>query len=167
MLPERTSGADGARALLPAALAGVAAAVVGGVVWGLIVKTTEYEVGFVAWGIGWLCGTAAVFGARGRRGLPLQVTAVAAALLGILVGKYLSFVWSFNDAAEEEGLPISLGLLSGDSFDLFTDREGGVWSWFDLLWIGLAVFTAWRLTQRAEAAPEQPGGEAAPPEERG
>ena len=81
-----------ASALLPAVAAGLVAAVVGGVVWGLIVKWTDYEVGFAAWGIGFLVGLAVVTAAR-TRGLVLQVVAVLCALLGILIGKYLSFVW--------------------------------------------------------------------------
>ena len=36
--------------LFPAVVAGLVAAIVGGVVWGLIVKISDYEVGIVAWG---------------------------------------------------------------------------------------------------------------------
>jgi hypothetical protein len=44
-------------------------------------------------------GTAAVAGGRGARGMPVQVAAVVAALLGILLGKYLSYAWALQDVA--------------------------------------------------------------------
>ena len=40
--------------ILPALFGGGLAAVVGGVIWGLIVIAKEYVIGFMAWGIGWL-----------------------------------------------------------------------------------------------------------------
>ena len=108
------------------ALAAFAAAAAGGVVWGLIIKWTQYEVGFIAWAIGFLAATAAVLVAQRRSSTALQVIAVVAALAGILLGKYLSYaLW---------------GKDNGYDF-------GGMWGWFDALWIGLAVVTAWRVAQ--------------------
>ena len=133
--------------LLVAAAAGLAAAIGGAVAWGLIVKWTDYEVGIVAWGIGFLVAVAVVFGAGNRRGVPLQALAVALALAGVVLGKYLAFVWSVNDEASQAGANLELALLSGDTVELFTDGDSGVWSWFDLLWIGLAAYTAFRIPQ--------------------
>jgi MFS family permease len=132
-------------ALGTAALAGLIAAIVGGVVWGLIVRWSGYEVGFVAWGIGFVVGTAVAFGARGVRGLSYQALAVVLALAGIVLGKYLSFAWTLGDAFEEEGIPIEVPIFSGDTWDAFVESRSDVWGWFDLLWIGLAVFTAFRI----------------------
>jgi hypothetical protein len=139
--------------LLPAVAAGLVAAIVGGVVWGLIVKWTDYEVGFVAWGIGFLVGLAVVTAARGARGLLLQVVAVLCAFVGILVGKYLSFAWVLQEVAEREtqGL-MEISVLSTDTVDLFFEELGTVFDWIDILWVGLAVYTAWRALQ-----PETPG----------
>jgi hypothetical protein len=114
-------------------------AIVGGVVWGLIVKSTDYEVGFVAWGIGFLAGVAILFATSGRRGLPLQLIAIVSALLGIVIGKYLSFVWILDDLPE-----LDVPIFSRDTVDLFFDELGVVFDWIDLLWVGLAVFSAWR-----------------------
>jgi hypothetical protein len=58
--------------LLPAIGAGLVAALVGGIVWGLIVKISDYEVGFVAWGIGFIAGTAVVLSSRGAKGPPCR-----------------------------------------------------------------------------------------------
>ena len=151
-----------AAALLPALAAGLVAAVVGGVVWGLIVKWTDYEVGFVAWGIGFLVGFAVVTAAR-TRGLALQVVAVLCALLGILVGKYLSFVWVLQNAAEDEfGEAVDIPVFSMDTFDLFRDNLDTIFGWIDLLWVGLAVLSAWRALQPERPAPAQPVPEPAP-----
>ena len=137
--------------LLPALAAGLVAALVGGIVWGLIVKISDYEVGIVAWGIGFIAGTAVVLATRGAKGQRLQVIAVVSALLGILLGKYLSFAFVVQEDAESFG--DSIGLVSGDMFSLFRENLDVVFSFFDLLWVGLAVFTAWRIPQVDEPEP--------------
>lgn len=69
--PELARAAEAERyspsALVPAIAGGILAALVGGLVWGLIVIVTDYEVGFVAWGIGFLAGIAVVRFAGGRK----------------------------------------------------------------------------------------------------
>ena len=117
----------------------------GGVVWGLIVKISDYEVGIVAWGIGFLAGTAVVLAARGAKGQSLQVIAVVCALVGVLLGKYLSFAFSVQE--EAEALGFTIGLVSSEMFRIFRENLGDVFGLFDLLWIGLAVYTAWRVPQ--------------------
>ena len=131
--------------LLPAIAVGLGAAIVGGVVWGLIVKISDYEIGIIAWGIGFLAGTAVVLATRGAKSRPLQVIAVVCALVGVLLGKYLSFAFSVQD--EAEALGFSIGLLSSEMFRIFRENLDDVFGLFDLLWIGLAVFTAWRVPQ--------------------
>ena len=131
--------------LLPAIAAGLVAAIVGGVVWGVIVKASDYEIGIAAWGIGFIAGTTVVLATRGAKGPRLQVIAVVCALLGILLGKYLSFALVVQEDAESVGA--SIGLVSGDMFSLFRDNLDTVFALFDLLWVGLAVFTAWRIPQ--------------------
>jgi hypothetical protein len=131
------------RAIALAAAAGIATGIVGGIVWGLIVKLSEYESGIVAWGIGFVVGTAVLLAAGRRKGLPLQVVAVVGALVGILVGKYLAYALVIQDLASDQG--VDVGLLSSQMRELFRDDLRSVFGWFDLLWAGLAVFTAWRL----------------------
>ncbi len=138
----------------PAVLAGLVAAVAGGIAWGLIVKWSDYEIGFAAWGIGFLCGFAVLTATRGSRGLPFQGIAVICALLGILIGKYLAFVWITQDIAEEQtGGAVSVPIFSSDTVDLFRDNLGVVFDWIDLLWVGFAVYTAWRVLQPEASQP--------------
>jgi hypothetical protein len=139
-----------------AALAALAAAIAGGIAWGLVAKTTGYEIGIVAWAIGFLAGTAAALVASGSRGIPLQAIAIVAALAGIFLGKYLTFAWDLQDFAADRG--VDIGLFSEDMRAVFREDYDVVFDWFDVLWIGLAVFSAARAT-----APERPAPPATPP----
>ena len=120
-----------------AALAGLLAALAGGVVWALIVRWTDYEVGIVAAGIGVVAGWAVAQAAGGFRSAGLQVVAVVAALLGILLGKYLSFAFVEREFGNQAGL------VSGEMIRLFRENLSTVFGTYDLLWIGLAVAAAW------------------------
>ncbi|MGZ8793914.1 MAG: hypothetical protein ACXW0F_04660 [Gaiellaceae bacterium] len=139
--------------LLPAVAAGLVAAIVGGVAWGVIVKMSDYEVSIVAWGIGFIVGTAIVLATRGAKGTRLQVLAVVCALLGILLGKYLGYALIVQEEAESVGA--SIGLFSSDMFSFFREDLDAVFGLFDLLWTGLAVFTAWRIPQVDEPEADQ------------
>ena len=147
------------QSLLPAVGAGLAAAIAGGVLWGLIIKFSDYEIGIVAWAIGFLTDTAVVYATRGAKGQQLQVIAVVADLLGILLGKYLSFAFIIQEEAESLGG--SIGLVSSDMITLFRENLGDIFGLFDLLWIALAVYTAWKiprieLEEPTAAAPPVP-----------
>jgi len=149
---------------VPAVLAGLVAALAGGIAWGLIVKWTDYEIGFAAWGIGFLTGIAVLAATRGVRGLPFQAIAIVCALLGIVIGKYLGFVWVLQGAAEDAGGLISIPVFSSDTINLFFDELNLVFDWIDLLWVGFAVYTAWRTLQPQEPEPvEAPPTEASDP----
>jgi hypothetical protein len=148
--PSPLSEPAGSPALaIPAALA---AAIAGGVVWALIVKWTGYEIGIAAWGIGFLTGTAVVFATRGGKGPVLQAIAIVSALLGILLGKYLGYAFDIQEQAEEAG--VSIGLFSSEMRSFFREDLEHVFGLFDLLWVGFAVYTAWRVPQAAPAPSE-------------
>ena len=146
----RPTAPDGSQLAL-AAGAGLVTAVVCGIVWALIVKTTDYEIGIAAWGVGFLVGGAVVLAARGRRSTALAAIAVVCALLGVLLGKYMSFVFIARD--ELSGI-VDVPFVSGDTWELFTNNKDLVFSWRDALWIGLAAFTAFRAARpRVEPDP--------------
>jgi len=148
--PGPTDSAN-SRSLVPALAAALAAGIVGGILWGLIVRWTGYEVGIVAWAIGFVVGTVAVTVSAGARGHRLVAIAVAGALLGILLGKYLSFAFAVQQDAQEVGL--SVGVLSSEMFRFFRENLDEVFGLFDVLWIGFAVYTAWKLTRIEELEP--------------
>ncbi len=122
-------------------------ALVGGLVWAIIVVQSGYEVGFVAWGIGILAGFVVAYLARGVT-VSLQVIAVLAAGFGILLGKYVTFVHQLRVVADDLlGSGEQFGYFGSNSIRLFRESLGDVFSAHDLLWIGLAVISAWRIAE--------------------
>jgi hypothetical protein len=132
-------------ALGPGIAGGLLAALVGGFLWGLIVIVTDYEIGVAAWGIGFLAGFAVVRFAGGAKGTPLQVVAVLSSLLGIVIGKYISFAYFFKQAVADR-FDVDISYFDSDIFASFRENLGDVFGGFDLVWAVLAVVTAWRLT---------------------
>ncbi len=101
--------------VLRSVLAGGVAALIGGGIWAGIAILAHIQLGWLAWGIGWLCGLAVSKFGRGN-GVVFQLIAVGCSLLGILIGKI--------------GIAIGLGVLAIGLFDL--------------LWVALAVWSAWK-----------------------
>jgi hypothetical protein len=146
------------QALLPAVAGGLLAAIVGGIVWGLIVILTDYEVGFVAWGIGFLAGFLVVRFAGGRKGVPLQAIGIVASLVGIVLGKYIAYVYFIKEAVREqvsEEAADSIGYFDTDVMSAFREDFSDVFSGYDLLWAGLAIFTAWRMARPSGIRPRK------------
>jgi hypothetical protein len=137
------------RQLLNAVLAGLVAAIVGGIIWGLIVRATESEFGIASIGIGVLTGFAVVAVTRGSAGVPLQVIAALTAAFGVVWGKYFAFVQVGQKFIDEElgGSGLTLPLFSGGTFQLFMDGFSELFSGWDIAWVGFAIYTAWRIPQ--------------------
>jgi len=138
-------------------LAGTAAAIAGGIAWGLVAKWTEYETGILALGIGFLTAFAIQRSTSGSRGPELQAIAVVTTLLGILIGKYLSFAFLTQEL--ERGFGAELGLFSGDMLRLFRDGLHDIFGLYELLFIGLAAAAAWFGLRGSSAATTAPARE--------
>ena len=137
---------------------GLIAAIVGGVAWGLIVKLSDYEVGFVAWGIGFLAGFLVVRFAGGRKGVPLQAIAIVSSLVGTVLGKYIAYVYFLKEAVREqvsEEAADSIGYFDTDVMSAFREDFSNVFGGYDLLWAGLAIFTAWRMARPSGIRPRK------------
>ena len=132
---ERVDG----RGIVMGLLGGLLSAALGGVIWAYLTVATDSEFGFVAWGIGGLCGFAVALFARPKRGTQLQIIAVLSSVLGILGGKYGTLYLLMS---EQEGMG-ELSLFSPELISIFFSLAGEWLSGFDLLWVGLAVVTAW------------------------
>ncbi len=74
--------------LLRPVIAGAGAGILGGAGWALILHLTDYEVGWVAWGIGGLIGWA-MSRATPQRSTELALIAAVIAILSLLIGKLL------------------------------------------------------------------------------
>ena len=138
---------------------GGVAAIIGGIIWGLIVIATDYEIGYMATGIGLLTGFAVVF-FSGKKGLVLQIIAVVSALVGIVIGKYITFYAILKDyVATEYGAAAAqeVSILSAELIDFFFESIGALASPYDILWIILAIVAAWRIPRglgiRRESTP--------------
>ena len=129
-------------------LGGGLAALVGGSLWGLIVILTGHVIGYMALGIGLLSGYAVVLFARGKKGLPYQVIAVLSSVLGIAIGKYAIFFHFSKKAVASrygEAVAANLSLFSDKVLQIFFWNIGSMLSPYDILWVFLAVITAWRI----------------------
>jgi hypothetical protein len=133
------------RSLALCAAAALLVGTLGGVVWAVVVKATDYEVGIVAWGIGFLTAFVSVR-VVSRGGRDVQALAIVTALAGIFVGKYLGFALVLSAAAKSE-LGVEIGIVSGDMISFFRHGLGDVFGYFDLLWVALAVASAFRVAQ--------------------
>ena len=134
--------------IVPAILGGLVAALVGGYLWGLIASWTGYVIGYMAWGIGVLCGFAVVFATSGKKGWPLQLTAVFTRIIGILAGKYCTFCSHLEKYVLKEygsDAASNVTLISSKVFSIFSENLGSLMSGFDLLWFGLAIVSAWTI----------------------
>lgn len=133
------------KALIPAVLGGLLGAIVGGAVWAAIVVGTGYEVGYIAVGVGFLCGWGVVFLSGGKRGPALQVIAVVCSLLGILIGKYAAFYFLLKQ--ELGAAADSLSPFGGEVINMFSQNISVFFGGFDILWVIFAIGAAWRMPQ--------------------
>lgn len=128
-------------------IGGLIAAIVGGAVWAVIAASTEYEVGLIAILIGALTGYAVVLFSNKRIATVHKIIAVIFALLGILLGKYLTVVYFTSQLFGDIGM-MEL------AFDVEIIREffATITDYFsepiDLLFIVLAILSAWRIPAR-------------------
>jgi len=74
--------------MIKAVLFGVVAALAGAAAWGGIAYVTNFEIGWIAWGIGLLVGFAVMFGCGAQAGTTSGVLAVVLTCLSIVAGKY-------------------------------------------------------------------------------
>lgn len=147
--------------LVPAILGAGAAALIGGAIWGLIVILTKYEIGYMAWGIGVLAGVAVVYLSGGKKGFPLQLIATLSSVAGIAFGKYITFFHFFKEGiAGEYGTEAAakVSILSASLLQIFVENAAELLGGFDVLWVVLAVITAWRIP-RGNGIVLEPGRE--------
>ncbi len=116
--------------------------------WGLIVARTDFEIGFMAWGLGLLAGFGVVLFARGKKGAALQIVAVVTSVAGIGLGKYVLFTEILRRVVlERVGAEAAarVTVLSAKVFGVFLQSLSQILTPYDGLWVVLAVLTAWRI----------------------
>jgi hypothetical protein len=88
------------RAIVGAAIG----ALLGALIWAAVAYFTNFEVGWIAWGVGVLAGLGAKLGADGQGGKELGVAAAGIALAGIALGKFAAVSIAVSGALSE-GVP--------------------------------------------------------------
>ncbi|MGF9697246.1 MULTISPECIES: hypothetical protein [Paenibacillus] len=128
-------------------IGGLIAAIVGGAVWAAIAASTEYEVGLVAILIGALTGYAVVLFSNKRIATIHKIIAVIFALLGILLGKYLTVIYFTSQLFGDIGMMELAfdGEIISEFFATITDYFSEP---VDLLFIVLAMVSAWQIPGR-------------------
>ncbi|HXF96407.1 MAG TPA: hypothetical protein VNI61_09935 [Gemmatimonadales bacterium] len=140
---------------------GAVAALVGALIWTAVVKLTNYEVGWVAWGIGALVGLTMAKMTPARSGT-LGVYAALLAALGLATGKVMQLKATASSAhqeivADQEALTHAflLDMRTGESFSPEVNAElaqlGPRDTVPDLLWGSMMA----EARQRMDGAPPQ------------
>lgn len=112
---------------------GSAGALLGAVIWAVIVVKAGFESGMIALLVGALVGGGVSLGSQRARGLQLQIIAACIALIGYACGKVIISVWMVTS------------FVGGFSLELIPDftqvfmASLGFW---DLLWAGIAAYMA-------------------------
>jgi hypothetical protein len=134
--------------LLPAVVGGVFAALLGGALWAVLVVVSGYEIGFAAIGIGFLSGFGVLLFSRGSKGPLFQVIAALTSVLGVAAGKYGYYFYYLKEAVGEEyGMEVAANvrLFSVDLLQAFVMDAGSFLGGLDILWVALAMATAWKI----------------------
>ncbi|MGF1453130.1 MAG: hypothetical protein ACFB21_13770 [Opitutales bacterium] len=121
-------------------LGGVAAALVGAVIWAVITVTTEFQIGFMAIGVGLLCGLA-VGALGGENGPAKGFVGAATSLLGCVLGNLFSGIGLI---AKAEGIPY-LELFANFNWAASGEVLGLMFSPIDLLFYAIALFQGYKL----------------------
>lgn len=144
-------GTPGER-LLKAALLGILAALVSGWLWALFIVKTESMWGFVAIGLGYLVGLAVRKGSGGGGGRAFQALAVALAYAGVAFAYSMVFLSGSVKVEEGNGLMQAVYYALAPILLLKVDV-------FTVLWLGIALWEAWRLNRGVPiAGPFKLGG---------
>jgi hypothetical protein len=136
-------------------LGAIGGAVVGAIAWAAFTAATNYQLGYIAVGVGFLCG----FGMRalsGRRQRIEGFIAAVVALLGCALGNVGATVAVMSN---HDHYPLGAALITVAAkpliaFDILREGFDGM----DLLFYGFAVYTAYRtaLAPRKTAVVPQP-----------
>jgi hypothetical protein len=130
-------------------LAGAVVALLGGLLWAVVVIATQHDIGFVAVLIGAATGLTVHFIARGQVGVFERVLAGVFAAVGILIGRYAVFIHGLNDALHKDPRAngLSVGYFDGQQISYYLHHLGTVLG-EDLywLWILIAAAAAFRIS---------------------
>jgi hypothetical protein len=149
-----------------ALLYGAIAGIVGGAIWFAIILVTDYQVGILAIGIGWLVGQAVVIGSGRKRGMKLQLLSVLLTLAAMVGAEYfivreilVRLLTEEIGAAAAADIPLFLRLDLAIDFVVSVVSEDPI----TLLFWALALYAAFRIPMLEPVAAPAPAPETSTP----
>lgn len=145
------SGGSGAykqarEASIPVAIiAGLAASIVGALIWAVASYVTGYKIGWVAVGIGFLVGIAVRFGGRGNEGI-YQIAGAALALFGCVMGNAFMVIAILSKVADMGMFEAYSTIGISGVIDLMKTTASPM----DLIFYGIAAYEGWRFSVSPE-----------------
>lgn len=129
--------------LLMGTVSGLLAALLGAGIWAAVSVATEYQIGWMAVGIGFLVGLAMRYTGKGMTPVFGTVSA-ALSLVGCLVGNIVTYTWfiadiegmAFMEVASQMNLAVVIGLLTS------------TFAVMDILFYGLAAYFGYKYAFR-------------------
>ena len=122
---------------------GLIAALVGAAVWAGVTIATEYQIGWMAVGIGFLVGIAVRAGGKGIDQV-FGVVGAVMSLVGCVLGNLFTLAWFVS---QEFGVPVS-EVLSGLDAESAIELMSSTFQVMDLLFYGLAIYFGYRYAFR-------------------
>lgn len=121
------------RAIVLGTCLGLVLGVVGAAGWALAIHYTPVQIGFIAWGIGWLAGKGMHLGNGGRTGLGWAALAVSITLACFALSKLFTILLRVSEGSEI----LDWWIVYQDEYYVL-----------DLLWILCAVWPAYGIGSR-------------------
>ena len=128
------------------AVGGIAAAIVGAIVWAIITVMTGYQIGWMAVGVGFLVGYAVKLLGKGVDPV-FGYAGAAIALAGCLAGNLLTVVIMVSRQENLELLTVLSRLTPGLTADIMKETFQPM----DVLFYGLAVYEAYKISFTKQA----------------
>lgn len=134
--------------------AGIVVALIGGYIWSLISIGTGYEIGYMATGLGILCGYVVHLASGKKKGTPFVQIALVSSIFGIVMGKFFMAHYYLHEAIIEKYgsyyaslIPTYSWLYIKYSFITIPDLFSG----YDILWGGLACLGVARIFRKGKS----------------
>jgi len=125
------------------AIAGSIAALAGAAVWALFTALTNYQIGLMAIGVGFLVGYAVRTFGKGIETI-FGIMGAALSLLGCILGNFGSVLIALS---MDQSIPFDM-LLKSLTFDTFFDVMAQTFHPMDLLFYGFSVYEGYRFSFR-------------------
>ena len=124
-----------------AVLGGLVAALAGAIIWAIITAATDYQIGWMAVGVGFLVGFSVRFTGKGVDKIYGVIGAVFA-LLGCLAGNFFTVVYFVS---VQESISF-FDLLLGVDFNMIVNIMTDTFQVMDILFYGIAIYEGYRFS---------------------